>query len=138
MTNGTGDSSPKQSFKVVINQIIVEKGKETSREMQWNCDDGSILQLAEKNGIYIVNCCRKGYDEVCRSWLESGSVRHLIEHDVGLAEDEFLPCIAVPASDIVFVANARLMTDEELAHAKKIEHPGDVQEEDAGPENSET
>ena len=65
-----------------------------------------LLQAAERAGLAVVSSCRNGTCRACISQLASGRVVYRIDWP-GLSLDEkqagcILPCVAFPASDVVF------------------------------------
>ena len=65
-----------------------------------------LLQAAERAGLAVVSSCRNGTCRACISQLTSGRVVYRIDWP-GLSLDEkqagcMLPCVAFPASDVVF------------------------------------
>lgn len=68
----------------------------------------TVLAAAEAAGFTLPNSCRNGTCRTCLCRLDSGSVRYLVEWP-GLSIEEkrdryLLPCVAVPASDLVLNA----------------------------------
>lgn len=72
-------------------------------ELEWTVESGSILDLAETNGVRLASGCRLGQCESCAVRVLSGSVRHMI---LNLETDDSscLTCRAVPSSDLVLDA----------------------------------
>ena len=68
----------------------------------------TVLAALEAAGFTLPNSCRNGTCRTCLCRLESGSVRYLVEWP-GLSIEEkrdnyLLPCVAVPATDVVLRA----------------------------------
>lgn len=66
----------------------------------------SLLEAALLEGVALPNSCRNGTCRACASRLHAGTVRYRVEWP-GLSPDEkdegwILPCVACPASDVVF------------------------------------
>lgn len=66
----------------------------------------SLLEAALLEGVALPNSCRNGTCRACASRLHAGTIRYRIEWP-GLSPDEkeeglILPCVACPASDVVF------------------------------------
>jgi ferredoxin len=66
----------------------------------------SLLEAALLEGVPLPNSCRNGTCRACASRLHAGTIRYRIEWP-GLSPDEkdeglILPCVACPASDVVF------------------------------------
>jgi len=66
----------------------------------WDGSHESILELAEAHGVDIPFSCRCGLDNVCESGLIRGEVSYPSEPLADVEEGNFLPCVAVPESDI--------------------------------------
>lgn len=60
----------------------------------------SVMMAMEANGVPVPSDCRAGHCGLCRCRLIDGTVEHGAGLAVVLAEGEFLPCVAIPASDI--------------------------------------
>ncbi len=69
----------------------------TLKEARWTPEAGTLLELAESRGLSPEFSCRAGTCGTCRTKLSSGAVTYLKPPAVALANDEVLPCIAVPA-----------------------------------------
>lgn len=70
----------------------------------WSADAGSLLELAEKNGVLIDSGCRAGNCGTCLVALKSGEVKYLHEPGVTVEAGSCLPCIAVPKTALVLDA----------------------------------
>jgi anaerobic selenocysteine-containing dehydrogenase/ferredoxin-NADP reductase len=66
----------------------------------WSRDRGSLLELAEAEGVPIPNGCRAGQCESCEITVLGGETRYRVpvEHEAG---DTCLACQAVPQSDLL-------------------------------------
>ncbi len=78
--------------------------KKTGRTFEWEESFDNLLDFAEDKGIPIENVCRVGICGTCKTRLLSGEVSMSTEE--GLSEEDkasnrFLPCVAVPLSDLV-------------------------------------
>jgi len=71
---------------------------------QWSRCTSPLLELAEDNSVAIEFGCRAGSCGTCATRLISGSVSYLHEPNAPLAEDEILPCVAVPAEPVTLDA----------------------------------
>ena len=81
--------------------------KKSGKIVEWDDNLDGILDLAEENGITIEFECRQGYCGTCKTKLLSGEVH--LEVDDGLDDDDkkqnmFLPCVAIPKTDVVIEA----------------------------------
>ncbi|MBF0176493.1 MAG: 2Fe-2S iron-sulfur cluster binding domain-containing protein [Magnetococcales bacterium] len=76
----------------------------SGRQVTWHPEDGSLLDLAEKNNIPLDGGCRAGNCGTCAVALKSGQVSYV--HDPGQTPDRgtCLACIAVPKEDLVIDA----------------------------------
>jgi ferredoxin-NADP reductase len=77
--------------------------RQSKRSLTWTPGSGSILDLAERNGIHIPTGCRVGQCESCAVPLVDG----LVSYDLVLEDadaDTCLTCQAIPQSDVVIDA----------------------------------
>jgi ferredoxin-NADP reductase len=74
----------------------------SGKQIEWNAQCGTLLDLAEANGISIDSGCRAGNCGTCVTAIKSGSVRHDV--DVQPDEGTCLPCVAVPDGAVVLDA----------------------------------
>jgi hypothetical protein len=72
----------------------------TGLHFEWDFKDETLLEFSERNGISIPSSCRTGSCLTCETKLIDGAVRYLNEPFVAVRENHFLPCSAVPDSDI--------------------------------------
>jgi len=75
--------------------------------VEWNDQYGSILELAEDNGIALESDCQMGICGTCKVKLLSGEVA--METEDGLSDRDreegmVLPCVAVPTTDVAIEA----------------------------------
>jgi anaerobic selenocysteine-containing dehydrogenase/ferredoxin-NADP reductase len=77
--------------------------RKSKRSLTWAPDSGSILELAERNGIPIPTGCRVGQCESCAVPLVEGLVSHGLQLE-DTDPDTCLTCQAIPQSDIVIDA----------------------------------
>src|SRR6185369_10920744 len=71
---------------------------------QWSRCTSPLLELAEENSVAIEFGCRAGSCGTCATRLMAGSVSYLHEPNAPLAENEILPCVAVPAEPVTLDA----------------------------------
>lgn len=69
--------------------------------LNWTPDCGTILDLAEANGIKLDSGCRAGNCGTCLSAIRDGQVRYLSEPGAACDEGSCLVCVAVPKSALV-------------------------------------
>lgn len=68
----------------------------TGQAAEWRPKKGSLLQLAEENGIFPDFSCRSGNCGACVTKLKSGAVSYPKGYSAGIKDDEVLLCSAVP------------------------------------------
>lgn len=66
----------------------------------WRRQDGTLLELAEAQGLNPPANCRAGVCGACRQTLRAGQVAHLLDPPFPLGPREVLTCCAVPVSDV--------------------------------------
>ncbi|MFI0469462.1 molybdopterin-dependent oxidoreductase [Saccharopolyspora sp. 5N102] len=76
----------------------------SNQELRWRKADGTLLDLAEREGISLPSGCRLGQCESCAVPVLSGSVAHLIAPADDLPDDHCLTCQSVPTTDLVLDA----------------------------------
>ncbi|MBU3078747.1 2Fe-2S iron-sulfur cluster-binding protein [Sphingomonas quercus] len=69
----------------------------SAKEARWTPASGTLLDLAEARGLSPEFSCREGTCGTCRTKLLRGTVTHIRQPGVSLADDEVLICSAVPA-----------------------------------------
>lgn len=74
------------------------------RSLVWTKEAGTLLELAEANGIRINSGCRAGNCGTCVTAVKSGSVSYLVRPASDPAPGSALVCVAHPAGDIVLDA----------------------------------
>ena len=73
--------------------------------VQWNAQAGSLLDLAEANGLQIEAGCRAGNCGTCAVAVKSGNVELFADHHgAQMEEGSCLTCICRPKSDLVLDA----------------------------------
>jgi ferredoxin-NADP reductase len=70
----------------------------------WNAEAGSLLELAEKNGVTIDSGCRAGNCGTCLVAIQSGEVNYLHEPGAAVESGSCLTCIAVPKTALTLDA----------------------------------
>lgn len=77
----------------------------SGKAVQWNAESGSLLDLAEANGLQIEAGCRAGNCGTCAVAIKSGSVDLFADHHgAQMEEGTCLTCICRPKSDLVLDA----------------------------------
>lgn len=61
---------------------------------------GTILQTLEKANIQTEYHCREGFCGACRCKLKSGEVEYVVDPLAFIDDDEILPCVTRPTTDI--------------------------------------
>ncbi len=77
---------------------------QAGRSEVWRAADGSLLDLAEKQGLALPAGCRAGVCGQCRQKLVMGEVAYLSSLEADLDDGDVLLCCAVPISDVVIGA----------------------------------
>ncbi|KKJ76088.1 hypothetical protein WH95_15130 [Kiloniella litopenaei] len=68
----------------------------TAQAVEWRPEKGSLLQLAEENGLFPDFSCRVGNCGACVTKLKSGAVSYPKGYSAAISGDEVLLCSAVP------------------------------------------
>ena len=76
----------------------------TGKEIAWDPDVGSLLDLAEDNDIAIDSGCRAGNCGTCETAIKSGDVEYLSEPGEMPDAGSCLACVAVPKGPITLDA----------------------------------
>jgi hypothetical protein len=74
------------------------------RSLVWTKEAGTLLELADANGIRINSGCRAGNCGTCVTAVKNGSVSYLVKPATDPAPGSALVCIAHPTGDIVLDA----------------------------------
>lgn len=74
---------------------IIFRGKSITHSGQ-----STILETLEKGEMKTFSMCREGYCATCKMTLKSGEVEYIDEPIAILDDNEFLPCICRPKTDI--------------------------------------
>ena len=72
---------------------------ESAKEAQWTLGSGSLLDLAEAQGLGFNFGCRAGSCGTCKTRLLAGAVTYLRDPTAEMAEGEVLICIAAPTQE---------------------------------------
>jgi ferredoxin len=84
--------------------IILVNFAKSGKEIAWNGDAGSLLDLAEDNDISIDSGCRAGNCGTCETAIKSGEIDYLSEPGETPEEGCCLACIAIPKESITIDA----------------------------------
>ncbi|MBF0590278.1 MAG: 2Fe-2S iron-sulfur cluster binding domain-containing protein, partial [Magnetococcales bacterium] len=76
----------------------------SEKELTWNAETGSLLELAEQNQVAMESGCRAGSCGACEVAIKSGTISNI--RDPGKAEESqsCLACVSIPSSDLVLDA----------------------------------
>jgi hypothetical protein len=104
-----GPASVKKSVRAEgiessVAQEVEVTFKRSGKVLSWRPGDGSILELAEDNGVAIDFACRAGSCGSCLTAVRSGDVEYLDDPSANPDGGSCLPCIAVPKSTLVLDA----------------------------------
>jgi len=78
--------------------------RRSGKRIGWSPNAGSLLELAEENGIAVESGCRAGSCGGCQTLLESGEVEYLQQPDAEIESGHCLLCISTPKGDITLAA----------------------------------
>ncbi|MEC9207035.1 MAG: 2Fe-2S iron-sulfur cluster binding domain-containing protein, partial [Pseudomonadota bacterium] len=84
-------------------KIVVNFAK-AGKEVAWDPDVGSLLDLAEDNDISIDSGCRAGNCGTCETAIKSGDVDYLSDPGEMPDAGSCLACVAVPKGPITLDA----------------------------------
>ena len=73
---------------------------ESGRTLSFDSKDGTLLEMAKKQGIDTMHSCEEGICGTCRCKLLAGEVEYLSDPIAYLEDDEILTCICKPKSDL--------------------------------------
>jgi ferredoxin len=73
----------------------------SDKTVSWEPTCSTLLECAEDNDVAIQSGCRTGNCGSCRAVIRSGTVEYVVEPAAACDEGACLPCICVPAEDIV-------------------------------------
>lgn len=72
------------------------------KTLVWEHGSGTILELAEQNGIFLPSGCRAGNCGTCAAPVLRGRVASLSKPHARVEEGSCLVCVSVPESDVEF------------------------------------
>ncbi len=76
--------------------------RSTGKTLQWSQEAGTILELAEQNGVFLPSGCRAGSCGTCATPVLAGSFTYLSRPEAPVEEGSCLVCVSVPTADIEF------------------------------------
>ncbi len=86
-----------------VKSFEVTFGK-SDKTVNWTPDSGSLLELAEENGVTIDFGCRAGNCGTCLTALKSGDVEGIDGSDPKPEEGTCLTCVSIPKGKLVLDA----------------------------------
>jgi ferredoxin-NADP reductase len=95
---------PKTGPEAISAQTITVTFSKSGARVPWNPDAGSLLELAETQGIEVESGCRAGSCGCCQTTLESGEVEYSQQPDADVEPGHCLLCISTPKSDLTLAA----------------------------------
>jgi hypothetical protein len=98
-----------------VQQVVGADGQEAAKEVSiefersgkrftWKPSEGTILDLADRNGVAIDYGCRAGNCGTCVTAVRSGDVTYVSEPGADVESGTCLTCISVPKSPLVLDA----------------------------------
>ena len=78
--------------------------RRSGKRLTWDPAAGSLLELAESNGIDVDSGCRAGSCGSCQTALTAGEVEYSQLPDADIEPGHCLLCIATPSCDLVLEA----------------------------------
>ncbi|WP_320775645.1 molybdopterin-dependent oxidoreductase [Streptomyces sp. CRN 30] len=75
--------------------------RRSGRRLTWTRADGTLLRLAEREGVRLPSGCRLGQCESCAVTVLDGRVTHLVDPPEDLPDDRCLTCQALPVTDVL-------------------------------------
>lgn len=85
-------------------RMITVTFSKTGRFVPWNPDAGSLLELAEAQGIEVEAGCRAGSCGCCQTIIESGEIVYSQQPDADVEPGHCLLCISTPKNDLTLAA----------------------------------
>ncbi|MCC7200917.1 MAG: 2Fe-2S iron-sulfur cluster binding domain-containing protein [Gammaproteobacteria bacterium] len=84
-------------------EILVTFAK-SGRQLPWRSSSGSLLELAEANGIAVSSGCRAGGCGTCQTTIKNGEVRYRQEPDYDPQPGTCLLCVCLPKTNVTLEA----------------------------------
>ena len=91
---------PTQDRAVAADRALTVRFSRSGKIAAWDPKAGSLLALAEAQGIHVDSGCRAGSCGGCQTALESGEVEYMQTPDADIAAGHCLLCIGKPATDL--------------------------------------
>ncbi|OOZ43120.1 2Fe-2S iron-sulfur cluster-binding protein [Solemya velum gill symbiont] len=90
--------------KTTSAQSITVTFSKSRKSISWDTAVGSLLELAEVNGIEVESGCRAGSCGCCQTAIKSGEVDYNQEADADVEPEHCLLCISTPRGDLILEA----------------------------------
>jgi len=97
----------KSSFANVISQQLEQTVTNikvnflrSNKVVNWTPKSGSILDLAEANGITIDSSCRSGNCGTCATRLKAGDITYVDDPSATTVKGSCLTCVAIPKTEL--------------------------------------
>ena len=95
---------PKTRPEGISARTITVTFSKTGTRVPWNPDAGSLLELAEAQGIEVESGCRAGSCGCCQTTLETGEIEYSQQPDADVEPGRCLLCISTPKGDLTLAA----------------------------------
>jgi ferredoxin-NADP reductase len=100
-TEAPVSDSNSPSPAVTVDETVFDVTFEaTGKSATYSNKNGNLLSLAKQHSVVIPASCRTGQCGTCAVKLLRGSVKYVRPPSAEVMEDEILPCICIPTSDI--------------------------------------
>lgn len=96
-------TAPPPEAGIETGNIIVDFIR-SGKQITWQPSAGSLLELAEANGISLESGCRAGGCGTCQTRIQSGEVHYQQRPDFDPEAGTCLPCICTPKSSLALEA----------------------------------
>jgi ferredoxin len=97
-------SAPAPGNATLLTTPVDVSFSRSGKACKWNSGAGTLLELAEANGVTIEAGCRAGNCGTCLVAIKSGDVEYLAGHGAPAEEHSCLTCICQPKSNLVLDA----------------------------------
>jgi hypothetical protein len=91
---------PQAQTEPAADRAITVRFGRSGKTVPWDPKAGSLLALAEDQGIRVESGCRAGSCGSCQTAIEAGEVEYLQTPDADIAPGHCLLCIGKPATDL--------------------------------------
>jgi len=101
---GPASLAKREVPQTTVGKIIQVRFSKSGKVVPWAGNAGSLLELAEANGIAVESGCRAGSCGCCQTRLEAGEVEYSQQPDADLQAGHCLLCITTPKNDLTLAA----------------------------------